>query len=463
MPETHHTDTKAARILLVDDEAAFCELCSLWLRQAGYQVVCAGDAETARQCFDQQPFDLVLQDLALPPGFAPEDGLSLIAHYGETPVIVLTGHADKALALEAISRGAWDFIGKPVDPDLLSVVVQRAVAKQQLMSEVGKLRRQLAEQGEDSEHYGLIGASPQISQIRALIQRIAPTEVPVLITGPSGTGKEVIANAIHRHSARRDGAFISVHCGAIPAELLESELFGYKRGAFTGADRDRKGLLALADQGTLFLDEIGEMPLAMQVKLLRVLQGGSYYPVGGREVEHINVRLVSATNRDLPVAVDQGQFRDDLYYRIKGLTITTAPLAEQPDDIPLLARHVIDEFNRRHDSGLRLGIEAVHWCCQQPWPGNVRELKNTLESIAAIAPGPEINLDDIAFICPRGSAVASMPLADGGSLDEQVRILEINLIRAALDQYANNRTRAAEHLSLSRQGLLKKMERYGLK
>lgn len=441
------------RILIVDDETAFCELCGLWLSQAGYEVVSAHHGDQAKMIFAAQEIDLVLHDLALPPSFLPEEGLKLISQYATSPVVVLTGHNEQGLALQAIKQGAWDFLGKPLDPDMLLVVVARALEKARLQKQIKQLEQELEQ---DNDNLGLIGMSQEMQQTRELIKRIAPTQVAVLIQGPSGTGKEIIAKAVHKLSDRRDKPFVSVHCGAIPAELLESELFGYKKGAFTGADQDRKGLLASAHGGTLFLDEIGEMPLNMQVKLLRVLQEGSYYPVGGREIEQIDIRLVSATNRDLLKEIEQNHFRDDLYYRIKGLCLVTQALNQRPEDIPLLLNHFLALWNQKHQTQLRLSNDAMSWFCQRPWRGNVRELKNTLESTASITIKDELGLTDIALIQGDSPQQASV----GTSLEEQVTALEIRLIKQALGQYNNNRTHAAQALGLTRQGLLKKIARY---
>ncbi|WP_097459248.1 sigma-54-dependent transcriptional regulator [Mangrovitalea sediminis] len=451
-----------ARILLVDDEPAFCELCAGWLSQAGYQVATAGDLEEAGRLVSQVDPDLVLLDLSLPPSFDPQHTLSSLARFGDRPVIILTGHAQRELALEAIDRGAWDFLAKPVDPDMLAVVVRRAVGKHQLTRELDRLKAAVSKPDVLS---GLIGASENIAGIRSLIARIAPTDVPVLVTGPSGTGKEVISRAIHDLSKRREGPFISVHCGAIPPDLLESELFGYKRGAFTGAERDRIGMLALADGGTLFLDEIGEMPAGMQVKLLRVLQEGTFYPVGGRAQVQIDVRLISATNADLPERVAGGQFREDLFYRIKGVMLQTRALDERREDIPLLCEHFLERWRIQQGRRPQLAPTARDWFLRRRWPGNVRELKNTLESVAAICQGEQITLDDIHLLNPDSVspvAVGAEVSAPGVSLDEQVRALEIRLIGDALSRAGGNRSHAARALGLSRQGLLKKMERYGL-
>ena len=469
---------EVARILLVDDEPAFRLLAERFLSQQGYQVSSAADLNQAQQLLAKMPFDLLLLDLSLPPLFDPAATLAALPELNAQPVIILTGHAERELALQAISQGAWDFIAKPVDPDLLAVVVKRAITKHQLERELTQLKRQHVAPGA-LQH--LVGVSRQMDNIRTLIQRIAPTEVRVLVTGPSGTGKEVISRALHQLSLRNSGPFVSVHCGAIPADLLESELFGYVKGAFTGADKDRQGLLAMANGGTLFLDEIGEMPLPMQVKMLRVLQEGTYYPVGGREQKRIDVRLVSATNAVLPDLVAQGKFREDLYYRIKGITLETPALDERREDIPLLIQHFLQQLVQALPTGqsLTMAAPALQWFLQRSWPGNVRELKNTLESVAAISQQGVVQLSDIELLhmdahSPVSANALLTSAGSGGisalhptlrpelSLEEQVRQLEISLLMNALQQSHGNRSQAARALGLSRQGLLKKIERYGL-
>lgn len=457
-----------SRVLLVDDEPAFRLLAERFLTQQGHQVLLAADLTQARQQLAQHAVDLVLLDLSLPPSFNPEDTLAAVPELAGQPVIILTGHAERELALGAISLGAYDFLAKPIDPDLLAVVLKRAVSKHRLEQELKQLKRgATASQGLAP----LVGVSSLMANIRTLIERIAPTDVRVLVTGPSGTGKEVVSRALHQLSHRASGPFVSVHCGAIPAELLESELFGYVRGAFTGADRDRQGLLSMADGGTLFLDEIGEMPLPMQVKLLRVLQEGSFYPVGGREQKHINVRVVSATNAQLPELVRQGRFREDLYYRIKGITLETPALDERREDIPLLIQHFLAQLGEKTKQPVQLSTPALHWFLQRSWPGNVRELRNTLESVAAIARHGVVQLADIQLLQFDVDSIpddGAQPQGAGdtsslhGSLDEQVRLLEIRLLSDALTQSHGNRSQAARLLGLSRQGLLKKIERYGL-
>lgn len=448
----------AARILLVDDEPAYRLLAERFLTAQGYQVVLAADLAQARQQLQQQSFALVLLDLSLPPQFDPRHTIAALAEFSSQPVIILTGHAERELALTAIAQGAWDFIAKPVDPDLLAVVVKRAIGKHQLELEVAALKKQKAPVSALDQ---LIGTSKRMVDLRSLIERIAPTEVRVLVTGPSGTGKELVSRAIHQRSLRQQGPFISVHCGAIPADLLESELFGYSKGAFTGADRDRPGLLSLADGGTLFLDEIGEMPLPMQVKMLRVLQEGTFYPVGGRQQQQINVRIISATNAALPDLVKKGKFREDLYYRIQGMTLDTPGLQERQDDIPLLLQH----FLQQQPKSVELSAPAIQWFMQRAWPGHVRELKHTLESVVAIAQQGQVTLADIQLLHPADkSTVFPSPssIPAGFSLDEQLRALEVRLLMDALASHQGNRSQAARALGLSRQGLLKKIERYGL-
>ncbi|MGB5998677.1 MAG: sigma-54 dependent transcriptional regulator, partial [Marinomonas sp.] len=294
------------KILLVDDEPAFRELASRWLAGQDYQVRTAGSLEEARQAMVGFDADLVLLDLSMPPHFDPLITLESMVDFEGRPVIIITGHADRDLALKAVSLGAWDFIAKPIDPEMLAVVVRRAITKTTLERELNQLKK-AGQSASGAAAY--IGHSASSQKVRALIERIAPTDVRVLVTGPSGTGKEVISRTLHELSHRSQAPFVSVHCGAIPDELLESELFGYVKGAFTGAEKDKEGLLSLADGGTLFLDEIGEMPLTMQVKMLRVLQEGTFYPVGGREQKHIDVRVISATNADLVEKVREGRFR----------------------------------------------------------------------------------------------------------------------------------------------------------
>ncbi|MFZ6768355.1 sigma-54-dependent transcriptional regulator [Undibacterium sp. Di26W] len=442
-------------ILLVDDEPAFQRLCGNWLAGLGYTVKLAATAEQVHALLACNSFDLVLLDLALPPTFTPDEGLNLLPLLAPVPVVVMTGHADRELALRAISLGAWDFLPKPLDPDILRVVVERAMTKRRLERELAEWRGKALP---DDNTMGLIGISKELAELRSLVRRIAPTDVPVMVTGPSGTGKELVARALHAHGKRAAKSFIAVHCGAIPAELFESELFGHRKGSFTGADRDRIGLIAAADGGTLFLDEMGEMPLVMQVKLLRFLQSGSFFAVGAREEQHVDVRIVAATNRDLASMVEEKSFRDDLYYRLKGIQMRTSALADRAEDIALIAQAIC----ARYSPPKRLTATALEWLSSRQWPGNVRELQHCLQTAAALAGDqPEIAVDDLALACGEVSPPAQDEVA--GLLEEQVASLERRLIVTALEDSKHNHTHAARQLGISRVGLLNKMRRHGLR
>ena len=444
------------RILLVDDEPAFRRLAGAWLSAQGYEVVTAKNAAEACDRFATAHPQLVLLDLVMPPERTPEAGLALIPGFGVVPVIVLTAHAEHELALRAVEMGAWDFLAKPVEPDLLKFAVARALAK-------GALERELAQlKAARTEDDGIIGVSPSTQRLKELIRRIGPTDIAVMILGPSGTGKELVARALHNVSTRAAGPFIAVHCGAIPAELMESELFGHLKGSFTGAHQDRAGLLAAADGGTLFFDEIGEMTPAMQVKLLRFLQEGTYTPVGGREPCAADVRVVSATHRDLETMTAEGGFREDFFYRLKGMVLRTQALAERREDIAPLAARFLQEAG----GGARFSPDALAWLAGQDWPGNVRELRAVVACAAALAGsgGMEvIGPGDLAFARSGDAPQVDHSPASHGKLAEAVADLEKRMISEALAAEGDNRSAAARRLGLSRAGLLKMMTRLGLR
>lgn len=443
---------KKGAILIIDDESAFLRLSSKWLEEKGFSVETAGDAGTALFAFKTGRFDLVLLDLSLPPSSTPEEGLSLLGSFGAVPVVVLTGHGERELALKAVGSGAWDFLHKPVDPDMLEVVIERALVKRNLEEEVSMLRRTLA--SGPSDPTGIVGNSRPIRELRNLVRRIAPSSINVMIMGPSGTGKESVARAMHALSPRRDKPFMPVHCGAIPSELLESELFGHTKGAFTGADKDKLGLIEAANNGVLFLDEAGEMPPSMQVKLLRFLQDGTYLPVGGRIEKKADVRIISATNRDLDKMIAEGTFREDLYYRLKGIVIRTRPLKDHMEDLPLLAmrflKHAADGAPRRLPNGV------MAWLMKQPWNGNVRELKNIIESATALSTGKDITIEDVQMAMH--GTISEEKITDE-RLGSQIDALEKKLILAALEETGRNHSETARRLGVSRAGLLKKMKR----
>ncbi len=460
----------SGHVLLVDDEPAYQRLGASFLRQLGYRVSVAGDVDSALQAFTDDRPHVVLLDLAMPPSMDPQAGLSLIPHFAQSVVVVLSGHGERDIALQAVERGVWDFLTKPIDPDVLRLVLTRAMHKARLDEQVRALRS--AQQGQDPGEMGLIGQTAAMQQLRALVQRVGATSVNLIVLGPTGTGKELVARALHQCSPRADGPFAVIHCGALSAELLESELFGHLKGSFTGAHRDQPGLLESAHGGTLFLDEVGEMPAPMQVKLLRFLQEGSFLPVGGRELRRAEVRVIAATHRDLEAMVQAGTFREDLFYRLKGMVLRTPSLAERAADVPVLAAR----FLKNVASQARLSADAMQWLQSRDWPGNVRQLRAVVESAGAlIAPGSALvdaellkfangdttHLPEAANTDTTGTQGAA---ADGhGALDTAVLELETRMLRDARAQAGGNQSEAARRLGISRVGLIKKLSRLGLK
>ena len=446
-------------VLLVDDEPAFQRLGGAWLQGLGHRVTIAGDAEAAVARFREAKPDIVLLDLVMPPSLTPEAGLALIPQFAGVPIIVITGHADHELALKATEAGAWDFIAKPIDPDMLRLIVARAVQKAKLEQELTALRKAQA----TDDDLGIVGHAPPVRHLRDMIRRLGPTRLSVMILGPTGTGKELVARALHKVGANPGGPFVAVHCGAVPAELLESELFGHLKGSFTGAHRDQWGLVETAHQGTLFLDEIGEMPPSMQVKLLRFLQEGTFLPVGGREPRRAEVRVVAATHRDLEAMVADGSFREDLFYRLKGMILRTPALAERREDIPVLAALFLKRVLPR--KRMRLAPDAINWLAAQAWPGNVRELQSLLECAAALAaPSSDAEVQvDLDLLTFAGGAAPTPSSTRRSTLDEEIAALETRMITEALAEAGNNRSEAARVLGISRVGLLKKLDRLGLR
>lgn len=449
---------ETGRVLLVDDEAAFQRLGGNFLRSLGHEVDIAGDGDAALSRFAEQRPDLVLLDLAMPPHMDPERGLELIPRLSGVPVVVLTGHGEHELALRAAELGAWDFITKPIDPDLLRFVVARALRKSRLDAELARLRT-----GQEVDELGLVGLTPPMQQLRAMVRRVAPTRVSVLVLGPTGTGKELVARALHDGSPRRDGPFVVVHCGALSAELLESELFGHMKGSFTGAYRDQPGLVEAAHGGTLFLDEVGEMPAPMQVKLLRFLQEGTFIPVGGRAQRHADVRVLSATHRDLEAMVREGGFREDLFYRLKGVILRTPALAERIADVPLLAARFLKGVAPK----ARFAASALAWVTARDWPGNVRELKAIVESAGALLLPDQHEVDTELLHLAAGDGAeprrALEPTRGTGVLDAALNELERRLIQDAMSAAGGNQSEAARQLGVSRVGLIKKLTRLGLR
>jgi DNA-binding NtrC family response regulator len=458
--------SEAIRILVVDDEVNLRKLLGALLRREGYAVRQAADGIEALERFSAEPFSAVITDLRMP----NLDGMGLLRALLERdpqlPVIVITAHGTVDTAVEALKIGAFDFITKPYDKDELTRVVAKAVRTRELADQAPR------SPAGDKGRFGLIGAAPAMQTVFNIVGKVAATPSTVLITGESGTGKELIAKALHAHSDRADKPFIRVNCAAIPDTLIESELFGYEKGAFTGAVTTKPGRFELADQGTLFLDEIGEISTEMQVKLLRAIQESEFERVGGITTRRVQVRLVTATNRDLAQQVKEGRFRDDLYYRLNVVPIHLPPLRERREDIPTLVDHILERYAVRLGrtiDGVSEG--ALEVLLSYRWPGNIRELENVLERTLLFCEGPRIEAEDLpaelrnASNDPRMS-VAIPPVGVTG-LKDAVKLttqrLEREMIERALDATGGNVTRAARTLEISRKSLQTKMKELGLR
>ncbi len=446
------------RLLMVEDDAAFRRVYGGLLRREGYDLEEAADRPSAQAAFEAGAHPLVLLDLMLPPDGSAKAGIellrSMLAARPEAKIVVASGAGDVPLMVEAVQAGAFDFLTKPVDPDVLLIVMQRAAARSKLEARVAGLADSL-DRAYTAD--GMIGRSPRFLAAVELAHRVAPSGLPVLVTGESGTGKELVARAVHTRSKRSDAAFVVVNCGGLPETLLESTLFGHERGAFTGAVSARRGLFVEADGGTLFLDEIGDMPAALQVKLLRVLESGEVLPVGADRPLHVDVRLVSATNRDLEVLMKEGSFREDLYWRIRGTEVQLPPLRERPTDVALLAEHFLNRAAALATDGRprRLSPEARAALEAHAWPGNLRELRHEMQRATVLS-------GDGALIGPADLELRGAPEGPATTLGDKVEQLERREIEVALSETHGNKSRAATLLGLSRQGLLNKLQRYGL-
>jgi two-component system response regulator AtoC len=447
-------------ILVVDDELGLRHTLTLILQAEGHTVRAANDAAAALERVADTPPELIICDVRMP----GVDGLAFLDKYremgGTALVIMMSAYGDDDAALEAIRRGAYDFIPKPFRADQVLLVLRKAIEREGLRREVAQLHDEIVALRTPA---GIVGRSPRIAQALTLADKVARHPSTVLITGESGTGKELIARHIHEASPRASRPFVAVNCAAIPEALLESELFGHAKGAFTGATADRQGLFEEAHEGTLFLDELGDLPVALQVKLLRALQEGEVRPVGDNASRTVDVRLVAATARDLESDVAEGKFRADLYYRINVVRIHLPALRERSEDIPELVRHFIERFNRRlgmHVTGA--SPAAMRALVEYPWPGNVRELENVVERAMVLTDGPQLDVEQLPTLAApttRSDAAAS-PL--DLSVKRRTEDLERALIKEALERTRGNRTRAAKLLDLSHRALLYKIRDYGL-
>lgn len=450
------------KILVIDDDAGLRKSLSLILSDAGYQVVSADSGSTGLSTAANESPDLILCDVRMP-GMT---GLEFLEEYraggGDALVLVMTAYGSMELAVDAMGKGAYDYLAKPFGADEVLLVVRKAEERERLYREVGRLRTEVAA---DKRFGDFVARSPAMLKALEVANKVAKHPSPVLVTGDSGTGKELIARLIHRESPRANGPFVPVNCGAIPENLLESEFFGYEKGAFSGADRDKDGLFKAAEGGTLFLDEIGELPLALQVKLLRALQEGEIRRLGGTELITVDVRIVSATNRDLPKAIEEGIFREDLYYRLAVIPIHLPPLRERTDEIPELVRFLMDRHGERLGLSVRgISPPALEALLAYAWPGNIRELENVLERAMLLCEAEELDIDDIPTNVRNPTALDPGFNLDGDNLSVKFHsaALEKQLIRRALERTGGNKAKAAELLELSSRALRYKIQDYDI-
>jgi two-component system response regulator PilR (NtrC family) len=452
--------TEAKRILIVDDEQSMREMLAILLKKEGLDVRSAGSRAEAADQLARGAVDLVLTDVKLPDG----DGLEILRHVKsaspETAVVVMTAYGTAEMAVAARKLGAEAYILKPFDVDELRIVVRDALANRRLREEVVRLKREVG------QAYGLdrvIGVSQVMASLFEMVRAIAPTSSTVLVTGESGTGKEVVARAIHGLSSRAEGPFVSINCGALPDTLLESELFGHVKGAFTDARQSKKGLFEVASGGTLFLDEVGETSPPMQVKLLRALQERRIRPVGGTEEIDVDVRVIAATNAPLETLVEQKRFREDLYYRLQVIPIRTPPLRERREDIPLLAQHFLERFAREMGKRVaKISEEAMRQLQGFAWPGNVRQLENVIERAVALETTEAILPERLPDAMREPARSESLPaIGDGFSLDAYLLSVEARLLAEALGRSQGDRSEAARLLGVSPRSLRYLLQKHG--
>ncbi|HWV39394.1 MAG TPA: sigma-54 dependent transcriptional regulator [Vulgatibacter sp.] len=454
-----------AHLLIVDDELSMREMLEILLRKAGHSVVALDDASAACARIEEEDFDLVISDLRL----GQRSGIEVLertkAVRPHTEVLVITAYATTENAIQAMKLGAYDYLTKPFKVEELLVVVQKALEKRALAQENVSLRRKLGERG---KYAGILGKSAAMQELFALIEKVAPSRTTVLVSGESGVGKELVARAIHAKGGRADGPFVAVNCGAIPEGLIESELFGHEKGAFTGAVSAKPGLFTAAAGGTLFLDEIGEVPVAVQVKLLRALQQRVIRTVGGTQDLEVDVRIVAATNRDLAVEVREGRFREDLYYRLNVIGLKVPALRERREDILLLADHFLERIaEEQGKAGLRWSPKARRIIADHDFPGNVRELENLVERAVTLADGALIEPDVFPPHLRGASASRQVlaedePIPEGFDLQAHLDAYERRLLERALEQTGGVKTQAARLLGIEYRSMRYRLEKLNI-
>jgi two-component system response regulator PilR (NtrC family) len=462
-------DRRPPRILVVDDERSMRELLAIVLRREGYEVLLADNGRTAIDLLEREPVDLLISDIKMP-DLSGVDVLRAAKKIDQDILgIMITAFASTETAVEAMRLGACDYLSKPFDIDLLKMKVREKIENRQLRQENVLLKRTL---GLSHEFANIIGRSEAMLEVFKMIETVARTNSTILLTGESGTGKGLVAQAIHFHSLRRDKPMVSLNCGALPENLLESELFGHMRGAFTGADSNKKGLLEVAEKGTVFLDEIGEMSAVMQVKLLRVLQERRFRRVGGLEELQADIRVIAATNQDLTKAITEGRFREDLYYRINVIPISLPPLRDRREDIPLIAEHFVAKYNEQMGKGITgIAHETMDLLARHQWPGNIRELENVMERAVALERTPAILPDSLPAAIRGDSgrpltaqAPAGESLPDSGfDLEAHVKEIERGYIAEALKRAGGVQVKAAELLGMSFRSFRYYVKKYNLR
>ncbi|MFZ7126848.1 MAG: sigma-54-dependent transcriptional regulator [Desulfobacterales bacterium] len=451
----------AHRILTVDDDRGHRSMLQAVLSAAGYEVVLAAGGKEAVAAVEREPFDIILMDIRM----RSMDGLEALRRIKplapDTPVVLMTAYASVRTAVEALRNGAEDYLTKPLDIDELKVVLEKVLRFQTLQEENRQLREAL---GSHADFSSIVGSSPKMLALFDTIGRVAPTEATVLISGESGTGKELIALAIHSNSPRKDGPFVAVNCAALPETLLESEIFGHERGAFTGADKRRMGRFEMADGGTIFLDEIGELSVSIQAKLLRVIQEMAFEPLGSSRTVTVDARVLAATNKDLEEEIREGRFREDLFYRLNVVRIRIPPLRERTEDILPLAQLFIERFNRKNQRMIKgLGHEAAGLLQAYDWPGNVRELENVIERSVILCRGETIGVGDLPEPLRNLAGSPEEPSEAERLAGRPLKEVEAEMIRLTLRQNDGNRTRTAEILGISRRTLQHKLKAYGIR
>ena len=448
-----------ACVLIVDDEKNIRSGLALAFEDGGYDTLEAENGQIAWNLINKKSVDLVITDLRMP----VMSGYDLLKRVSSTfptlPVIVLTGHGSIEDAVKAMQDGAIDFFTKPVDLDHIMLTAKKALNNSKIIEQNIKLTQEITTLKQKAKlSKTIIGKSEKLSKMMSTIEQVAPTKATVLVTGESGVGKELVADALHSLSDRKDGPFIKVHCASLSANLLESELFGHEKGSFTGAVSQKKGRFELANGGTIFLDEIGEIDANTQVKILRVLQEREFERVGGTETIHVDVRVVAATNRNLEEEVKKGNFREDLYYRLNVVHIEVPPLRERKEDIPLLLNSFLNEFNSENSKNIEgFTPQARKLLCSYSWPGNIRQLRNSIESAVVLARGKLIDVEDLPEQVVSHENESKLSIKVGLSLEEAERMF----IMSTLDYCGGNKTKASEMLKIGRKTLHRKLEEYG--